>query len=207
VVIILGDSMEDTFSSGDRDVVEPMPAGAKSIATDAIYFFRLEDGLHVQQLEKKPGWRLVARPRNKNYEPFELSPSDDYEIYGRMWGMWKRYWRRDGTYEVTMRLDPVTKLDPPAKLYLLKGKGYAELTFDPDGHRGYDGLIRVPFSPKSRALKEGSIATFSGAIIEYGNKRRGSLQVVISGLTDSKEGLTVHFWCESNEPPAQNEAG
>jgi phage repressor protein C with HTH and peptisase S24 domain len=91
VLVILGDSMEDTFSSGDRVVCEPMPSGAKSIASDAIYFFRLEDGLHVKQLEKKPGRRLVARPRNRNYEPFELAPSDDFEIYGRVWGKWKRY--------------------------------------------------------------------------------------------------------------------
>lgn len=91
---VIGNSMETEFSSGDQVVVEPYPEGRSHLIADAIYVIRVDEEFQIKQVEYKPGRRLVCKPLNPCYDPFEIDLTDesvDFEIVGRVWGKFKRY--------------------------------------------------------------------------------------------------------------------
>ncbi len=93
VVKMIGESMEPEFRSGDHLIVEPYAQGTQMIEASAIYLFRMEDLIEVKQLERRPGKRLLIRPRNERYGSYELEVAggEDFEVIGRVWGKFKRY--------------------------------------------------------------------------------------------------------------------
>ncbi len=90
---MIGESMEPEFRSGDHLIVEPYAQGTQMIEASAIYLFRMEDLIEVKQLERRPGKRLLIRPRNERYGSYELEVAggEDFEVIGRVWGKFKRY--------------------------------------------------------------------------------------------------------------------
>lgn len=93
VVKMIGESMEPEFRSGDHLIVEPYPQGTQMIEASAIYLLRMEELIEVKQLERRPGQRLLIKPRNEQYGSYELEVAggEDYEVIGRVWGKFKRY--------------------------------------------------------------------------------------------------------------------
>ena len=93
VVKMIGESMEPDFRSGDHLIVEPYPQGTRMVEASAIYLLRMEDLIEVKQLERRPGKRLLVKPRNEQYGSYELEMAgrEDFEVIGRVWGKFKRY--------------------------------------------------------------------------------------------------------------------
>lgn len=86
VVTGFGDSMRPIYNPGDPLLVD---TGVKAVEYDAIYFFRIGDEGFIKRLQRIPGVGLRAISANKEYEPWDIKPDMDFEVFARVVKAWK----------------------------------------------------------------------------------------------------------------------
>jgi hypothetical protein len=90
IVTGFGDSMRPLYNPGDPLIVD---RGVTKVEFDAIYFFRVEHEGYIKRLQRIPriggGVLLRAKSENKSYDPFDIDPSMDFEVFGRVLKLWK----------------------------------------------------------------------------------------------------------------------
>lgn len=86
IVTGFGDSMRPLYNPGDPLLVD---TGVKSVAFDAIYFFRVGDEGFIKRLQRIPGNGLVAISENSSYRDWTITPEMDFEVFGRVIKIWR----------------------------------------------------------------------------------------------------------------------
>ena len=84
-----GDSMRPMFNPGDPLVLD---AGVKSVEYDAIYFFRVGNEGYIKRLQRIPteqGPVVRAKSENKAYDPFDITPKMEFEVFGQILKVWR----------------------------------------------------------------------------------------------------------------------
>lgn len=88
IVTGFGPSMQPMFNPGDPLLVD---RGVTSVVADGIYFFRVGDEGFIKQLQKIPtadGLKYVAKSKNPDYDPFEITQDMDFEVLGKVMRVW-----------------------------------------------------------------------------------------------------------------------
>lgn len=88
IVTGFGPSMQPMFNPGDPLLVD---TGVKSVIADGIYFFRVGKEGFIKQLQKIPvvgGIKYVAKSKNKDFDPFEITDDMDFEVLGKVVRVW-----------------------------------------------------------------------------------------------------------------------
>lgn len=85
LIMACGDSMEPTLTDGDVLFVD---TGVTHFRSDSIYVARINGELFVKRFQKLPNGRLMMISDNKKYRSFELSPSDEVTLIGRVCFHW-----------------------------------------------------------------------------------------------------------------------
>ena len=88
IVTGFGPSMQPLFNPGDPLLVD---AGVKSVIADGVYFFRVGEEGFIKQLQKIPttrGVKYVAKSKNPDYDPFEITEGMDFEVLARVIRVW-----------------------------------------------------------------------------------------------------------------------
>lgn len=88
IVTGFGPSMQPTFKPGDPLLVD---VGIKSVIADGIYFFRIGTEGFIKQLQKIPtnkGIKYIAKSKNPDFDPFEITEEMDFEILGKVVRVW-----------------------------------------------------------------------------------------------------------------------
>ncbi|OQA32205.1 MAG: Peptidase S24-like protein [Betaproteobacteria bacterium ADurb.Bin341] len=88
IVTGFGPSMQPMFNPGDPLLVD---TGVKAVIADGIYFFRVGSEGFVKQLQKIPtenGVKYVAKSKNLDYDPFEITEGMDFEVLGKVIRVW-----------------------------------------------------------------------------------------------------------------------
>lgn len=86
VITALGDSMRPLFNPGDPLLVD---VAATTVEGDSLYHFRIGDEQFVKRLQRIPGQGLRVLSANKDYEPWTVTPSMDFQVLGRVVKVWK----------------------------------------------------------------------------------------------------------------------
>ncbi|AJX00216.1 peptidase S24-like family protein [Burkholderia gladioli] len=89
VVTGFGDSMRPLFNSGDPLIAD---IGVKIVEFDAIYFFRVGSEGFIKRLQRIPtekGLIIRAKSENASYDPWDITPSMDFEVFGRILKIWR----------------------------------------------------------------------------------------------------------------------
>lgn len=89
IVTGFGPSMQPVFNPGDPLLVD---CGVRRADSDGVYFFRVGDEGFVKQLQRIPtvdGLIYRAKSYNPQYDPFEILPGMDFEVFGRVVKVWK----------------------------------------------------------------------------------------------------------------------
>lgn len=88
IVTGFGPSMQPMFNPGDPLLVD---TGVKSVIADGIYFFRVGKEGFIKQLQKIPvvgGIKYVAKSKNKDFDPFDITEDMDFEVLGKVVRVW-----------------------------------------------------------------------------------------------------------------------
>jgi phage repressor protein C with HTH and peptisase S24 domain len=87
VLTAYGDSMENTFSSGDALLVD---CGVNEIKIDAVYVMLRNDELYIKRVQRQLNGSLKIISDNKNYESQVLENGDreNTEVLGRVVYCW-----------------------------------------------------------------------------------------------------------------------
>lgn len=89
IVTGFGPSMRPVFNPGDPLLVD---CGVKRADSDGVYFFRVGEEGFVKQLQRIPtpdGLIFRAKSYNSDYDPFDITQSMDFEVFGRVVKVWK----------------------------------------------------------------------------------------------------------------------
>lgn len=86
IVTGFGDSMRPLYNPGDPLLVD---TGVRSVAFDAIYFFRVGDEGFIKRLQRIPGNGLLAISENSSYRDWTITPEMDFEVFGRVIKVWR----------------------------------------------------------------------------------------------------------------------
>lgn len=89
IVTGFGPSMQPEYNPGDPLLVD---TGVKSVIADGIYFFRIGDEGFIKQLQKIPtedGIKYIAKSKNPDYDPFEITSRMDFEVLGKVIRVWR----------------------------------------------------------------------------------------------------------------------
>lgn len=89
IVTGFGPSMQPLFNPGDPLLVD---RGVTRADVDGIYFFRVGEEGFVKQLQRIPtaaGLVLRAKSYNTLYDPFDITPGMDFEVFARVVKVWK----------------------------------------------------------------------------------------------------------------------
>lgn len=89
IVTGFGPSMQPLFNPGDPLLVD---RGINRADVDGIYFFRVGEEGFVKQLQRIPtanGLLLRAKSYNTLYDPFDIVPGMDFEVFGRVVKVWR----------------------------------------------------------------------------------------------------------------------
>lgn len=86
IVTGFGDSMPDTFNSGDPVLVD---RGVTQCDHDGVYFFRVGDEGFIKRLQRIPGIGIRVLSQNKEYEPWTITETMDFEVFGKVIKVWK----------------------------------------------------------------------------------------------------------------------
>jgi len=87
IIYVSGDSMSQTFQSGDMIVVDLANIDLKDLI-DGIHVLRLDDKVMVKRIQIMPNKRIKVISDNPAYEPFELDEKNDFQILGRVRWAW-----------------------------------------------------------------------------------------------------------------------
>jgi phage repressor protein C with HTH and peptisase S24 domain len=88
IVTGFGHSMQPMFNPGDPLLVD---TGVSQVIADGIYFFRVGEEGFIKQLQKIPtaaGLKYVAKSKNTDFDPFEITPDMDFEVLGKVVRVW-----------------------------------------------------------------------------------------------------------------------
>lgn len=91
IVTAVGDSMwaaetRTGFQDGDSLWCD---VGVTEVRADAVYFFALNDELHIKRLQRRPDNTLVILSDNTKYPPYTVDPKRErVRVIGRIWGAW-----------------------------------------------------------------------------------------------------------------------
>lgn len=88
IVTGFGPSMQPMFNPGDPLLVD---TGVNSVIADGIYFFRVRDEGFIKQLQKIPtstGIKYIAKSKNVDFDPFEITEDMDFEVLGKVVRVW-----------------------------------------------------------------------------------------------------------------------
>lgn len=88
IVTGFGDSMRPMFNPGDPLLVD---TGRKRADVDGIYFFRVGEEGFIKRLQRIPtddGLILRAKSENQSYDPFDITESMDFEVFGWVVKVW-----------------------------------------------------------------------------------------------------------------------
>lgn len=89
VVTGFGDSMRPMFNPGDPLIAD---IGIKTVEFDAVYFFRVGTEGFIKRLQRIPtenGLMLRAKSENSSYDPWDITPKMDFEVFGRILKVWR----------------------------------------------------------------------------------------------------------------------
>lgn len=89
IVTGFGDSMRPLYNPGDPLLID---RGIARADTDGIYFFRVNDEGFVKRLQRIPtegGTVIRAKSENPRYDPFDITKTMDFEVYGRVVKAWR----------------------------------------------------------------------------------------------------------------------
>lgn len=89
VVTGFGPSMQPMFNPGDPLLVD---TGVIRVDVDGIYFFRVGEEGYVKQVQRIPtanGTIYRAKSYNENFDPFDITPGMDFQVFGRVVKVWK----------------------------------------------------------------------------------------------------------------------
>lgn len=88
IVTGFGPSMQPMFNPGDPLLVD---LGVTSVIADGVYFFRVGREGFIKQLQKIPtstGTKYIAKSKNPDFDPFDITPDMDFEVIGRVVRIW-----------------------------------------------------------------------------------------------------------------------
>lgn len=89
IVTGFGDSMQPMFNPGDPLLIDQ---GYTTVDIDGVYFFRIGNEGFVKRLQRIPtpegGMIIRAKSANKEYDPFDIVGSMDFEVFGRVVKVW-----------------------------------------------------------------------------------------------------------------------
>jgi phage repressor protein C with HTH and peptisase S24 domain len=87
VLTAYGDSMEDTFSSGDPLLVD---RGVREVKIDSVYVLQRDDELFVKRIQRQLDGDLIIISDNKKYEPQTVSngSKSNLQVLGRVVYCW-----------------------------------------------------------------------------------------------------------------------
>jgi len=89
VVTGFGDSMRPMYNPGDPLIAD---IGVKIVEFDAIYFFRVGTEGFIKRLQRIPteeGLVLRAKSENPSYDPWDITPKMDFEVFARILKVWR----------------------------------------------------------------------------------------------------------------------
>jgi phage repressor protein C with HTH and peptisase S24 domain len=86
IVTGFGDSMKGMYNPGDPLLVD---TGVRKVEFDGVYFFRIADEGFIKRLQRIPGVGLRAISENKAYQPWDITPTMDFEVFGRVVRVWE----------------------------------------------------------------------------------------------------------------------
>lgn len=89
IVTGFGNSMKPRFNPGDPLL---MDRGITSVDVESVYFFRLLDHGFIKQLQRIPtkdGMIFRAKSYNPDYDPFDITPDMDFQVFGKILTIWK----------------------------------------------------------------------------------------------------------------------
>lgn len=88
IVTGFGDSMRPLFNPGDPLLVD---TGRERADVDGIYFFRVGEEGFIKRLQRIPtagGLILRAKSENASYDPFDITPDMDFQVFGWVVKVW-----------------------------------------------------------------------------------------------------------------------
>ena len=85
VITVRGDSMCPTLEDGDWILVD---TGVNTLKYDAIYVAALNGDLYVKRFQKNPNGGLRMISDNKAYDPFDIEPTAEINIIGKVIYHW-----------------------------------------------------------------------------------------------------------------------
>lgn len=89
IVTGFGPSMKPMFNPGDPLLVD---GGITTADSDGVYFFRIGTAGFVKQLQRIPQGRgiiLRAKSYNPLYDPFDITPDMDFQVFGKVLTVWR----------------------------------------------------------------------------------------------------------------------
>lgn len=89
IVTGFGDSMRPIFNPGDPLIID---TGRTRADVDGIYFFRVGEEGFIKRLQRIPtadGMILRAKSENPRYDPFDIGPGMDFEVFGWVVKAWR----------------------------------------------------------------------------------------------------------------------
>jgi hypothetical protein len=86
IVTGFGDSMKGMFNPGDPLLID---TGVEKVEFDGVYFFRIGEEGFIKRLQRIPGIGMRAISENKAYEAWDITPSMDFELFGRVVRVWE----------------------------------------------------------------------------------------------------------------------
>lgn len=89
IVTGFGPSMKPRYNPGDPLLCD---RGVTSVDSDGVYFFRVDGHGFIKQLQRIPtphGLVLRAKSFNPDYDPFEILPGMDFQVFGKILTVWR----------------------------------------------------------------------------------------------------------------------
>jgi len=81
--------MQPKYNPGDPLL---MDKGVRTVETEGIFFFRVENQGFIKQLQRIPtesGLVLRAKSLNPTYDPFDITGKMDFQVFGKILTVWK----------------------------------------------------------------------------------------------------------------------
>jgi len=88
IVTGFGPSMQPMYNPGDPLLVD---TGVKQVIADGVYFFRVGENGYIKQLQMIPtetGVKYIAKSKNPDFDPFDITETMDFEILGKVVRVW-----------------------------------------------------------------------------------------------------------------------
>lgn len=89
IVTGFGPSMKPRYNPGDPLLCD---RGVTEVDSDGVYFFRVDGHGFIKQLQRIPtreGMVLRAKSFNPDYDPFEILPGMDFQVFGKILTVWR----------------------------------------------------------------------------------------------------------------------